>query len=104
MRHTDVSRFSLALAALLAAAALAFAWIVGPAEAREPGGAGAGERLFSLRCGACHVSAELAASLRDHPDRDAAVRALLEYLGGHGDASAPEARAIVEHLRALAER
>lgn len=104
MRHAAVLRLALALAGLLAAASLLFAWH------RASRGAGAGseraggapeegpDALFARHCGACHDRAELAAGLREAPDPARAVLELLDLLDGHGSADGGEDRALAAWL------
>ena len=109
MRHDLVTRAAIGLTALLVAAALLFAWSVRVdpalehASARE-GGSAAGERAFHAHCARCHEVDEIVSDMGRHADFDEASRSLLELLSGHGDAGASDDRAIVDHLRALAER
>lgn len=100
MRHRIVTRACLALAAVLAAAALAFAWHhaelapAQPPRTAEPRAAEA----FDLHCAACHDLADLAADLAAAPDRAAAVLDLLAFLEEHGDAAPDEDLAVAREL------
>ena len=108
MGHTTVTRASLALAALFAAASLLFAWIASR-EARDtpprgsrssPDAPSDGAALFRRYCASCHTTSEMTELLRQAPDLEAAAAEMLELLADHGASSDAEDRAIVEHLRA----
>ena len=90
MRHVTVARLALALVALLAAAALLFAWHqVGGATPRgrsdEPA-----DVLFDRNCGACHELDELAADLREAPDPARVILETLSLLADHGATDGPQ--------------
>lgn len=106
MRKQSVTRVSIALAALFAAASAGSAWRAsagGPpaAIAGAPGGDGGAALLFRRHCAACHAAGEFASRLAG-PSHEGAAAEMLEFLADHGDASAADDARIVEHLRAIA--
>jgi mono/diheme cytochrome c family protein len=108
VRHVLVTRTSFSIAAALVAASLVFAWNAsrrGATNVGLPAGepaAGNGARAFREHCEACHESGELAQALLEATDPGEAARGMEAFLSDHGEASATEDRAIVEHLARLA--
>lgn len=105
MKHVVVTRVTCALCGLFVAVAFAFARVANrPApQGRVEGGAvveASGARLFESRCASCHTVGDVVEILRGAPDAD---RHELEFfLASHGEASAPERRAILAYLSGLA--
>lgn len=105
MKKQSVTRVSIALTALFAAASASFAWrasaALSPGAASTAPGAGEAALLFRRHCAACHTESELAPRLAG-PDAEAAAAELFELLADHGDSDDAEDARIVEHLRAIA--
>lgn len=107
MRHAVVARVALSLAALLAAAALVFAWHQADRAPRgvpaEEGGVLTGvdgRASYERHCAGCHDAGELAARLASAPDPAGTVLEWLELLEDHGTATTGEDVAIVSWLHA----
>jgi mono/diheme cytochrome c family protein len=108
MRSRAVRTFTLALAALFAAAALGFGWLAnrprgsgGPATADTAAPAAdpaAGARLFETYCASCHTAEALRRVALARADRVRARAELERFLDHHGGAAAEQNRAIVAYL------
>lgn len=115
MRHTIVTRVSVALFGVFLLTAVLFGWLrsrprpsestaVAPASAiatttaRATSSDMSGEALFGQRCGACHTAADVAAALNRGGDRAARRREVEMFLRDHAEATAREDQLILNSL------
>jgi mono/diheme cytochrome c family protein len=112
MRSRTVRTFTLALAALFAAAALGFGWLANrprgsggqataqtaPPAADPAADPAAGARLFETYCASCHTAEALRRVALARADRVRARAELERFLENHGGAAAEQNRAIVAYV------
>lgn len=102
MRHVVVTRCVLAIGLLLAGACLLFARAASRRSPATPA-APTGAALFEQRCAACHVAADVGASLRSPAELRDASEALRSFLRSHGHSAPGEEGPLVDFLAARAQ-
>jgi hypothetical protein len=94
MRHTIVTRAALGLGLGIVLSSLLFAWLVRDTQTSAPVSTTTSP-AFTRRCAACHTAADLRD--RMHVSGDART-AMDTFLQEHADATAAEAREILDHF------